>query len=82
MSPQFFPSAAQVVGMHTPQMFGVPPPPQLAGGTHVPQSNVPPHPLDMLPQSFPCATHVVKSQCPHAFGVLNPHVSGAVQSPH
>jgi hypothetical protein len=35
--PQFFPRAAQVVGVQTPHTFAVPPPPQLAGGVQSPQ---------------------------------------------
>jgi hypothetical protein len=34
-----------------PQTFGVPPPPQVAGGVHWPQSSVPPQPSAIGPQS-------------------------------
>lgn len=40
--PQFFPSAAHVVGVQ-PHTFVVPPPPHVCGALHVPQFNVPPH---------------------------------------
>ncbi|HYV66797.1 MAG TPA: hypothetical protein VE964_11185, partial [Myxococcales bacterium] len=42
--PQFFPWAAQVVGVQTPQTFATPPPPQACGAAQTPQVSVPPHP--------------------------------------
>src|SRR5262245_48106272 len=46
----------------TPQTFGVPPPPQVCGRVHVPQSRVPPQPSAIIPQFAPAAAHVVGVQ--------------------
>jgi len=45
-----------------PQTFGVPPPPQVSGRVHVPQSRVPPQPSAIMPQFAPAAAHVVGEQ--------------------
>src|SRR5262245_57632094 len=45
--------------MAGPQTFGVPPPPQVCGRVHVPQSRVPPQPSAIIPQFVPWAAHVV-----------------------
>ena len=44
------------------QTFAVPPPPQICGALHVPQSRLPPQPSGIDPQFFPCAWHVVGVQ--------------------
>ena len=81
----------------SPQLFGTPPPPQIAGATHVPQLGViPPHPSATCPQSAPALRHVAGVQvveaspasgpeatAPQAFGTPPPpHVSGRVHVPH
>jgi hypothetical protein len=54
-----------------PQTLGVPPPPHVVGGVHVPQLSVPPQPSGIVPQFLPCAAQVVGVQqdgwpgCPH-----------------
>ena len=48
--PQFFPCAAQVVGVQ-PQTFAVPLPPQVWGAVQAPQLSVPPQPSGHEPQS-------------------------------
>src|SRR2546428_108771 len=53
-----------------PHTLGVPPPPQLSGAVHVPQSIAPPQPSSMTPQSTP-ATHVFGVQ-PQAFAIPPP----------
>ena len=45
-----------------PQTFGVPPPPQVSGAGHEPQSSMQPHPSETVPQSLPCAAQVVRVQ--------------------
>ena len=45
-----------------PQTFGVPPPPQVCGRVHAPQSRVPPQPSAIIPQFAPSAAHVVGEQ--------------------
>jgi hypothetical protein len=45
-----------------PQTFGVPPPPQVAGAAHVPQSSALPHPFGTDPHSAPASAHVVGVQ--------------------
>src|SRR5262249_51068843 len=60
--PQFFPRAAQVVGVQTPQTFATPPPPHVCGAAQTPQVSVPPHPSGMVPQFRPFAAQVVGVQ--------------------
>jgi hypothetical protein len=60
--PQFFPCAAQVVGVHVPQTFATPAPPQVCGAVQAPQVSVPPQPSEIVPQFFPCAAQVVGVQ--------------------
>src|SRR5262250_261888 len=60
--PQFFPCAAQVVGVQVPQTFAVPPPPQVSGAVQAPQVSVPPQPPGIVTQFFPCAAQVVGVQ--------------------
>lgn len=62
MPPQFFPWAAQVVGVQTPgaHTFAVLLPPHVCPVGHaLPQSNVPPQPSKILPQFLPSAVQVV-----------------------
>jgi hypothetical protein len=55
-TPQLMPllasSSAHVLGVQVgaPQTLGLPPPPQVSVPVHVPQSSVPPQPLDWTPQ--------------------------------
>src|SRR5262245_34096547 len=80
--PQFFPCAAQVVGVQAPPTFAVPPPRQVSGAPQTPQVSVPPQPSGIVPQFFPCAAQVVGVQVPQTFAVPPPpQVSGAVQTP-
>src|SRR4030095_659473 len=58
----------QTVG---PQPCALPPPPQVCGRVHVPQSRVPPQPSAIIPQFAPTAAHVVGEQ-PQTFGVPPP----------
>ena len=52
--PQFFPWAAQVVGVQPPpQTFATPLPPHVWGAVHDPQVSVPPQPSEIVPQFFP-----------------------------
>src|SRR5580693_8630987 len=46
--------AAQV----SPQTLGVPPPPQVWGAVHVPQSSMSPQPSGIWPQVAPCCSQV------------------------
>ena len=82
IAPQFFPCAAQVVGVQVPQTFATPPPPQVCGAVQAPQVSVPPQPLEIVPQFFPCAAQVVGVQVPQTFATPPPpQVCGAVQAP-
>lgn len=45
-------------GVPPPHTLGVPPPPQVKGGTHVPQSMMPPQPSAMGPQLAPACWQV------------------------
>jgi hypothetical protein len=45
-----------------PQTLGLPVPPHVCGGVHVPQLSVPPHPSPMSPQFAPAFAHVVGVQ--------------------
>jgi hypothetical protein len=58
MLPQFFPCAAQVVGVQLVQTFAT----QVWVPEHEPQLSEPPHPSEMVPQFFPCAAQVVGVQ--------------------
>jgi hypothetical protein len=60
--PQFFPCAAQVVGMHTPQTLAVPPPPQVVGEVQLPHSILFPHPSETTPQFLPSSAQVCGTQ--------------------
>jgi len=53
--PQFFPWAAQVVGVHAaaPHTFAMPLPPHVCGAVHVPHASVPPQPFEIVPQFLP-----------------------------
>jgi len=66
MVPQFFPWAAQVVGVQAlgPQTLGVPPAPQLSPGPQVPHESTELQPSLMVPQFFPWAEQVVGVQLP------------------
>src|SRR5262249_14940636 len=80
--PQFFPCAAQVVGVQVPQTFVTPAPPQVCGAVQTPQVSVPPQPSDIGPPFFPCAAQVPAGRAPQAFGTpAPPQVCGAVQTP-
>jgi hypothetical protein len=57
MLPQFFPWAAQVVGVQQVLLLV-----QTWPVRHVPQLSVPPQPLEIVPQFFPWAAHVVGVQ--------------------
>jgi len=61
--PQSSPAGQVVIGVH-PQTFAVPPPPQVSGAVHVPQSRVNPvqSPLAIVPQFLPRAAQVVGVQ--------------------
>jgi hypothetical protein len=61
MLPQFFPCAAQVVGV---QPFVQTLETQLWVPEHEPQLSEPPHPSERVPQFLPCAAHVVGVQLP------------------
>ena len=62
-----------------PHTFAAPPPPQLFGLAHTPQSRVPPQPSETAPQFLPSLAHVVIVQ-PQTFGVpLPPQICGTVQ---
>ena len=64
-----------------PQTFGVPPPPQVSGRVHLPQSRVLPQPSAIVSQFAPAAAHVVGEQ-PQTFDVPPPpQVSGRVHVP-
>src|SRR5262245_12715929 len=47
------PSMLHGAAVGLPQRFGTPPPPQVAGAAHVPQSMVPPQPSGTVPQFWP-----------------------------
>ena len=80
--PQFFPCAAQVVGVQVPQTFVIPAPPQVCGAVQAPQVSVPPQPSGIVPQFFPCAAQVVGVHVPQTFATpAPPQVCGAVQAP-
>jgi hypothetical protein len=65
-----------------PHTLSVPPPPQVSGAAHVPQSSRPLHASEIVPQFFPCAVQVVGVQ-PQTFGVPPPpHVCGPAHVPH
>ncbi len=67
-----------------PQTLGVPPPPQVWGGLHVPQLRVLPQPSPAVPQLKPSPWHVagVHPPKPQTLGVPPPpHVSGDAQVP-
>ena len=66
IAPQFFPCAAQVVGVQVlaPQTLGVPPPPQVSPAPHEPHWSVAPQPSLMVPQFLPWAAQVVGVQVP------------------
>jgi hypothetical protein len=49
--PQLNPTGHELPGIQKPHWFGVPVPPQLSGGEHVPQLIIPPHPSGAIPQS-------------------------------
>jgi hypothetical protein len=49
-------------GVPVPHTLGWPPPPQVSGGVHVPQSIVPPHPSPAVPQSWPSWPQVFGTQ--------------------
>ena len=51
--PQFFPCAAQVVGVQPPPQTLATPPPQVWGAVQEPQVSVPPQPFEIVPQFFP-----------------------------
>ncbi|HLY36682.1 MAG TPA: hypothetical protein VKU61_01515 [Candidatus Binatia bacterium] len=53
-----------VIVVEVPQTFGAPPPPQVSGSAHVPQSSVRPaqSPSAIVPQLAPAAWHVVGVQ--------------------
>lgn len=77
--PQSLPSATHVVGVQ-PQTFGAPPPPQVLGEVHAPQSTTSPQLLVTLPQLFgPQGSTGVQPQTPGEPGLPPPQVSGAVQ---
>ena len=68
-----------------PQMLARPPPPQVCGGVHVPQSMVSPQPSAAGPQLKPRAAQVfgVQIAWPHRPAVPpQPQVSGGVHEPH
>ena len=83
------PTAAQVVGVHfgLPHSPAFPPPPQVSGWTHLPQSSKPPHPSPAGPHFRPIAVHVSGVQpsaslLPHSPGFPPPpQVSGATHLP-
>src|SRR5438874_1751036 len=60
MGPQLAPAAAQVRGVQAggPHTLGVPPPPQVSGAVHMPQSSTPPQPSPTGPQLAPASAHV------------------------
>ena len=71
-----------------PQLFEVPPPPQLSGGVQVPHASCPPQPFEMLPQFLFWAAQVVGVQ-PQTLGVPAPpqlwgdeHVPQFTEPPH
>jgi hypothetical protein len=72
----------QVSGVQ-PQTFGVPPPPQLSGDEHAPQSSVPPQSSEIEPQFLFFAAHVVFVQVPtpHLLGPAAPQVWFAAHVP-
>jgi hypothetical protein len=48
----------------TPQWFGMPPPPQVAGAVQVPHMSGPPQPSLAAPQLYPIIAHVIGVQVP------------------
>jgi hypothetical protein len=66
IEPHCAPAVAHVVVVQ-PQVFAVPPPPQVCGAKHVPQLSVPPQPSDGVPHVAPRAQHEVGVQ-PQVFG--------------
>ncbi len=66
-----------------PQLYGVPPPPQLCGARHVPQSTDFPQLFVALSQLFPAqVTEVLSGVQPQVNGAPPPpHVCGAVHVP-
>ena len=81
--PQFFPCAAQVLGVQAaePHTFAVPPPPHVCGDVQVPQVSVLPQPSLMLSQFLPCATQVVGEQPQTLATPPPPHVLGGTHVP-
>jgi hypothetical protein len=62
---QFSPVAQSLFVAHVPEpphWFGVPPPPQVKGAVHVPQSRLPPQPSESDPHPAPALAHVVGTQ--------------------
>jgi hypothetical protein len=66
-APQFAPTSVQLRGVHAaplsptyglPQTLGTPPPPQMYGALHAPQSSKPPQPSPTGPQFAPTSAHV------------------------
>ncbi len=81
--PQPAPSSAQVFGVQAstppsgiPQTFGIPPPPQVSGTVHVPQSSVPPQQSEAMPQSKPRSAQGVGP------GQSKPHWCPSQPNPH
>src|SRR5207244_10296077 len=62
--PQFFPCAAQVVGVQVPQTFATPAPPQVCGAVQAPQASVRPQPSAVVPPFFPRAAQRVAGRPP------------------
>ena len=73
--PQLAPAPAQVVGTHTPHTLAVPPPPQVAGDAHEPQSRVPPHPSLIAPQLAPVEARFLGVQPSRARQMPRPKVA-------
>jgi hypothetical protein len=81
--PQLKPRASHVF-VRQPQLFAIPPPPQLLGVVHVPQSREPPQPSLTVPQVSLSDAHVagVHGPAPHWLGVVAPQVWVPLHVPH
>jgi len=83
MVPHAAPCAAQVLAVQ-PQALAMPPPPQLSGAVHLPQSRTSPHPSDTVPQLAPRSAQVFGRHgvVPQRFGPLPPQNKPVSHSPH
>jgi len=83
MLPHDTPSFAQLMATH-PHWFAVPPPPQVDGGAHSPQSIASEQPSEIHPHEAPSCVQTlgVHDSVPHWLSPPPPHVCPAGHDPH